>query len=215
MNVALENDAVLHTFETPTRQLECSSCLCSGDISVNRIESVDDSSSDRKMDVAVEDRSAINHFITPIRQLHFSALSKPSPVSGVLDDDFDESILEEIGALCEQKAIVKSEEGCSSNFQTKIQPVEENRYGGLRISEAAQNGNMPKEYIIYMDSLNDGQREAACSDISSPLMIVVGPGSGKTSTMVGRILMLLNEGIGPSNILAMTFPTPAASEIER
>ncbi|KAL6549293.1 DNA helicase [Orobanche gracilis] len=33
------------------------------------------------------------------------------------------------------------------------------------------------------------------------------------STMVGRILMLLHEGISPSNILAMTFTTAAAAEM--
>ena len=38
---------------------------------------------------------------------------------------------------------------------------------------------MPKEYSKYLHSLNDRQREAACTDISVPLMIVAGPGSGK------------------------------------
>ncbi|KAE9465045.1 hypothetical protein C3L33_03030, partial [Rhododendron williamsianum] len=118
----------------------------------------------------------------------FSASSKSSPASIVLDEDFDEAILEEIDALCEQKAVRKSEsEGCSSNFQLEIQSAE----------------GSSLEY----------KREAACGDISIPLMIVAGPGSGKTSTMVGRVLMLLNEGIGPSNILAMTFTTAAASEM--
>ncbi|KAJ6375232.1 hypothetical protein OIU77_000249 [Salix suchowensis] len=74
-------------------------------------------------------------------------------------------------------------------------------------------GNMPEEYVKYLQGLNDRQREAACSDISVPLMIAAGPGSGKTSTMVGRVLMLLNEGISPSNILAMTFTTAAAAEM--
>ncbi|PKI54564.1 hypothetical protein CRG98_025078 [Punica granatum] len=72
---------------------------------------------------------------------------------------------------------------------------------------------MPKDYSKYLDSLNERQREAAFSDIATPLMIVAGPGSGKTSTMVGRILVLLNEGINPSNVLAMTFTTAAASEM--
>ncbi|XP_059666899.1 ATP-dependent DNA helicase SRS2-like protein At4g25120 [Cornus florida] len=84
---------------------------------------------------------------------------------------------------------------------------------GSRTSEVSQSGSMPEEYATYMKSLNDRQREAACCDISVPLMIVAGPGSGKTSTMVGRILMLLNEGIGPSHILAMTFTTAAAAEM--
>ncbi|KAK6121752.1 hypothetical protein DH2020_044504 [Rehmannia glutinosa] len=58
---------------------------------------------------------------------------------------------------------------------------------------------MPEEYAKYIQSLNDKQQEAACSDISIPLVIVAGPGSGK--------------GISPSNILAMTFTTAAAAEM--
>ncbi|KAH7853721.1 hypothetical protein Vadar_005915 [Vaccinium darrowii] len=240
--VALENEAVPYSFETPTRQLECTNNLCSGGISTNGIESFDDSLSERKTDVEVETWHGITS-VDPVRQLQFSASSKSSSASMILDEDFDEAILEEIDALCEQKAMVKSDsEGCSSNFQLEIQSAEGSsleykvnlskvfpelktegvlnssddpdcKVGGWRISKAAQNVNMPEEYVKYMDSLNDRQREAACSDISIPLMIVAGPGSGKTSTMVGRVLMLLNEGIGPSNILAMTFTTAAASEM--
>ncbi|KAK3033215.1 hypothetical protein RJ639_033095 [Escallonia herrerae] len=71
----------------------------------------------------------------------------------------------------------------------------------LRTSEAtvALPESMPEEYAKYMQSLNDRQREAACSNISVPLMIVAGAGSGK--------------GIGPCHILAMTFTTAAASEM--
>ncbi|KAK4487490.1 hypothetical protein RD792_005868, partial [Penstemon davidsonii] len=83
----------------------------------------------------------------------------------------------------------------------------------LIMSDDELTKNMPEEYAKYIQSLNDRQQEAACSDISTPLVIVAGPGSGKTSTMVGRVLMLLNEGIGPSHILAMTFTTAAAAEM--
>ncbi|TVU39041.1 hypothetical protein EJB05_12443, partial [Eragrostis curvula] len=76
-----------------------------------------------------------------------------------------------------------------------------------------EEGCAPSKYYEYLHSLNDRQREAACSDVNVPLMIVAGPGSGKTSTMVGRVLMLLKEGIPPPNILAMTFTTAAASEM--
>ncbi|CAL5366728.1 unnamed protein product [Camellia sinensis] len=244
MGVDLENEAVPNSFETPTRQLECSGSLCSDAIFVNGIESIDDSLSKRKTGVVLEDQSGLSSFVTPVRQLHFSALCKSSSVSSVLDEDIDNTILEGIDALCEQKTVVNSgREECSGNFQMEIQSVEENSseqktnlssvfpellktegimnssedqecgVGELRISVAAQNGSMPEESVKYMDSLNDRQREAACSDISIPLMIVAGPGSGKTSTMVGRVLMLLNEGIGPSNILAMTFTTAAVSEM--
>lgn len=82
---------------------------------------------------------------------------------------------------------------------------------GLEMEE--DNVCAPKKYYEYLHSLNDRQREAACSDVAVPLMIAAGPGSGKTSTMVGRVLTLLKEGIPPSNILAMTFTTAAASEM--
>uniref|UniRef100_A0A803P259 DNA 3'-5' helicase n=1 Tax=Cannabis sativa TaxID=3483 RepID=A0A803P259_CANSA len=84
---------------------------------------------------------------------------------------------------------------------------------GLSNTQSIKIGSMPSEFSKYMLSLNDRQREAACCEISKPLMIAAGPGSGKTSTMVGRVLMLLHEGISPSNILAMTFTTAAASEM--
>ena len=208
--VALENAVVPYSFQTPTCLLESSSSLCSEGISVHGIESIDVSLSERVTSDVMEDRSPINSFIAPVRQLHFSALSKSSSVSSVLDEDFDESILQEIDAVCEQKAVVRSDrEGCSDNFLMEIQSLEANSMEhktnlssvfpdllkaegtsssskdqecgvrGLRISEAAQNVNMPEEYVKYMDSLNDRQREAACSDISIPLMIVAGPGSGK------------------------------------
>ncbi|XP_014513588.1 ATP-dependent DNA helicase SRS2-like protein At4g25120 [Vigna radiata var. radiata] len=168
--------------------------------------------------------------------------------SGLLDDDFDDSILEQIDILVEQKSAEKAAEqqldricdekvlnqsniagevslssGCITvsvglgnghllnsgvDLHTKQEEVDTSLQGLLN-----SNSSMPEEYLKYLQSLNDRQREAACTDISTPLMIVAGPGSGKTSTMVGRVLMLLNEGISPSNILAMTFTTAAASEM--
>ncbi|KAI3840313.1 hypothetical protein MKW92_008789 [Papaver armeniacum] len=80
-------------------------------------------------------------------------------------------------------------------------------------SQAKNIQNLPIASMEYIQSLNDQQKEAACCNISTPLMIIAGPGSGKTSTMVGRVLMLLSKGIEPSNILAMTFTTAAASEM--
>lgn len=85
--------------------------------------------------------------------------------------------------------------------------------GGRSLFQDGDADLTPPKYREYFQKLNDAQREAACCDIGQPLMIVAGPGSGKTSTMVGRVLTLLKEGIGPANILAMTFTTAAASEM--
>ncbi|KAK9913952.1 hypothetical protein M0R45_037751 [Rubus argutus] len=123
------------------------------------------------------------------------------------DDDFDENILQEIDALIEQKTTLKSPHDVNASVVPVVTTNE---------TDSANHGlppSMPDEYSKYLQSLNDRQREAACSDIATPLMIAAGPGSGKTSTMVGRVLMLLNEGISASNILAMTFTIAAASEM--
>ncbi|KAK3127095.1 hypothetical protein QOZ80_7AG0568260 [Eleusine coracana subsp. coracana] len=94
---------------------------------------------------------------------------------------------------------------CAAMDQEELQDIE------LEIEDKERCA--PSKYYEYLHSLNDKQREAACSDVNIPLMIVAGPGSGKTSTMVGRVLTLLQEGIPPPNILAMTFTTAAASEM--
>ncbi|KAF0909057.1 hypothetical protein E2562_030811 [Oryza meyeriana var. granulata] len=106
-------------------------------------------------------------------------------------------------------SVICIEEGEGEGDAAKGQ--KEPREMELEIEE--NEGCVPKKYYEYLQSLNESQREAACSDVTIPLMIVAGPGSGKTSTMVGRVLTLLKEEIPPSNILAMTFTTAAASEM--
>lgn len=51
--------------------------------------------------------------------------------------------------------------------------------------------NMPEEFSKYLQSLNDRQREAACSEISIPLMIVAGPGSGKVQLSFMLLIITL------------------------
>ncbi len=63
-----------------------------------------------------------------------------------------------------------------------------------------------------MADLDPSQRRAASAD--HPIQLVLaGPGSGKTSTLVGRFRHLRDSGVAPQRIMALTFTKKAAEEM--
>ena len=58
-------------------------------------------------------------------------------------------------------------------------------------------------------------QQRAIAHLSGPMMVLAGPGSGKTSVIVERTAYMINEGgISPSNILVVTFSRAAAKEMK-
>lgn len=60
--------------------------------------------------------------------------------------------------------------------------------------------------------LDDSQREAAEAE-DRPHLIEAGPGTGKTRTLIARVVWLLGQGIDPATVLALTFSNKAAEEM--
>lgn len=161
----------------------------------------------------VRDGSMMNSYNSPVRQEGYSCLSESFDI---LDEEFNESILQEIDALCENKPkVISSTDNMVGNVQMKNQSaevdggdcktivvpidlvesleteklldcaaVQDCLEDGPANSETSRTGCMPEAYAKYIQSLNDKQREAACSDISIPLVIVAGPGSGKVRSLL-------------------------------
>ena len=63
-------------------------------------------------------------------------------------------------------------------------------------------------------NLNEAQKQAVCH-VQGPMMVLAGPGSGKTTVIVNRIRYLTEKaGIDPGQILVITFTRAAAEEMK-
>jgi DNA helicase-2/ATP-dependent DNA helicase PcrA len=74
----------------------------------------------------------------------------------------------------------------------------------------------PKDIFEMASSQLSDQQRLAVEHADGPLLIVAGPGTGKTRTLTMRIAhLIMQKSVSPANILAVTFTRKAAQEMQQ
>lgn len=105
----------------------------------------------------------------------------------------------------DNRALKEQADAATSPFGAEVQPVS---------SLPAEEMPRPDPLMLAEVKFNSAQ-QAAIKAGPEPVLVLAGPGTGKTRTLVGRIESLVQSGVDPRKILAVTFTRRAALEMDK
>ncbi len=84
-----------------------------------------------------------------------------------------------------------------------------------KIAIEKKDGRKEDAYVQKKRNLVNPEQERAIHRDPGPILVIAGPGTGKTHTLIQRILnRILSDGVLPETILAVTFTQKAAAEMK-
>lgn len=72
---------------------------------------------------------------------------------------------------------------------------------------------MNKRFLKALELLNKPQKEVVRT-LDGSILVLAGAGSGKTMTLVSRVVYMLEKGVDPKSLLLLTFTNKAANEMQ-
>ena len=100
-------------------------------------------------------------------------------------------------------------EGIASNLGLPLAVVHQQLIDALLIPASVESD--PE--TLEQDALLDSFQAKAAEFSGAPLLLEAGPGTGKTRTLVARIVHLIAQNSNPASIIALTFSNKAAQEL--
>lgn len=136
---------------------------------------------------------------------------KSNVFSNRFDEYYEEGNWQEEAFLQAIDSVLSTpvEPNCFSCFEKHLCTADTVR----SMSRAAAEVEQVEDTGYSVPSFTEAQKRVV-DHVDGPMLVCAGPGSGKTATLVGRGIELMNKGIDPEFILAITFTNKAAGELK-